>query len=268
MTFAMLGAVKAVDVVFYALLALAFAGGLFGGLKRAFKGFYIGVITVLAAMLLTSATIVPVRKLDVCQDLTSSLESSTSDWGQAFTTPIYIARDDNGAPVRNDKGEIEDFYVELGDGVRVSLKDAADAGLASKTKAKTALRLARRFVNEDNDGTSLARYAADALANLIIEVVTFVIYSVAIAVILVLLRVFVFKRMHDSDSLAIQLTDRILGALVAATVAMIVLLLALAIIRAALGTTAGSGKYFATAPGTGYLYMHNPMYQLLNKIFG
>ena len=76
MSLATLGAVKAVDIVFYVLLALAFAGGLFGGLKRAFKGFYIGVITVLAAMLLTSATIVPVRKLDVCQDLTSSLESS------------------------------------------------------------------------------------------------------------------------------------------------------------------------------------------------
>lgn len=258
----------AVDIVFYVLIGLAFIGGLFGGLKRAFKGFYIGVITVIFAIFLTGATIAPVRELDVCEDLTASLTESTSEWGEVYNMPIYIVRNEDGSPVLDKDGRIADFYVIVGDSTEVKLSDAASAGLASKAKAKTALRLATRFVNESNDGTSLAGIAADALASVIIEVVLFVIYGVGISLILVLLRIFVFGRMHDSDSVIIQVVDRVLGAVIAAALAMLVLLIILAIIRAVVGTGSATGNYFATAKGTGYLYLNNPTYQLLNKIFG
>ncbi len=255
------------DIALFVILGLAVICGLIGGLAKAFRGFYISVITVLAALLLVGVTVSPIVGTSLGQKLVGVFEKQTSGWGEAFSSEVHIQRDKDGKPVMDGKNFT--YYITVdrdGETVSVQLDKAAGEGLVDKAKSKLAIVLAQKFVNEENEGVALNSIAATALATLIFDIALFIIYCIVIAVLLSLVRK-IFKKMHDSESSGVKLVDRLLGMIVSAAVALLFVWLVLAILRSAAGSTK-AGEYLLNSPVVGVLYKNNPMFSIWNKIFG
>lgn len=262
----LLGAsIGAADIIVFVLLGLGLVLGAIGGLQRAFKGIFAAVTIILVALLLTGVTVDPISRSSMGTSLNGSLKGSAEGWGVVFTSPIYIAEAD-GQPITDDSGNFT-YCIEV-DGKMVSLEDAEGSKLVAKTKAKIAERLARRFVTQENSGkVTLAGYAADALTTLIFDIVLFVVYCIALGLLFFLLRK-LFGLMHRSDNIALRVTDRILGAVVATGLALITVLFIFAIIKSATPEGSKVAQFFENTPVAGALYNAQLLSPLLAKIFG
>lgn len=247
----LLSAASAIDIIFFAVLAIGFVAGFLGGLARALKGFFAGVFIVLTAILLVGALMTPLCNSAGARSIQSSIEKKTAGWGVVFTSPIYA--DDDGY-----------YLIAEVDGAErvVRLKDAGGDGLADKSKAALAQRLAKRFITPDNDGVSLAGIAARAITSVIVAVLAFIGFCLGLWLIFFILRR-IFRRIHRSDSGALGALDRLLGAAIGMFMALVFLLVVLAILRAC-----GVRGSIGTAPIIGYLFDHNPVRNIFSRVFG
>ncbi len=250
-----ISAVSYADIAFFVLVGLGLLGGLIGGLAKSFKGFYKSIAVILVSLLLVGVTLAPVCKIGFVDGLKQNLAQKTANWGIVFTEPIHIAEDGS-------------FYINVEfDGTmnKVKLEDAGGSGLVDRTKAKLAVWLAERFVTED--GQTLGDAGAGALTSLIVAVVLFILYSIALAIICSLLRR-AFKNMHSADSPAVRAVDRTLGALLSASLALVFILLVLAILHTLADTLPAMHEYLLNSPVVGYLYENNPIGSVFKSIFG
>ena len=256
---------SAADIVIIVILGIGLVLGAIGGIARAFKGVFAAAVIVVVSLLLVGVTMQPIQQGSLGTSLSNSLQKKTEGWGEAYTAPVYISRDGSGNPIMD--GENYTYYIKAQDGSSHALENAEGDGLVKKTKAKLAVRLARRFITEETEGQSLAGLAALAITTIILDIVLFIIYAIALGLIFFVLRL-ILKKVHRSDSLGVRVADRILGAILVTGLAFVFCLIVLAIIRAAAGEGGKVGTYMTSSPFAGYLYTHNPMSQLLQKIFG
>lgn len=279
-----ISAIAIADIIVIVVLALGFLIGLIGGSKKAFKGIFATLGIIMLSLLIVSVSVNPIVGL-AGGSLTSTFKEKAAGWGTAFTTEIYIAKADDGAPLKD--GDHYVYYINVvgEDGAKeqVMLEDAMGKGLVDKAKAKFAVMLAKRFIKpavkddpatpdkdetfEGTEGQSLADYAAEALTALIFDVILFVVYCIVLGLIFFLCRK-LLKHLRESESAGLRVLDRVIGMIVATALAMLTLLLVFAIIRAAAPAGSKVDVFFTSSGFAGLLYSNNPMYGFLMKIFG
>ncbi len=250
----LLSAVPYADIVFFVILGLGLLGGIFGGLAKALKGFFKSIAIILVSLLLVGATLAPICEIGAVKDMTASFSSKAEGWGAVFSEPIHIA--DDGS-----------YYIEVEyDGTinKIQLQNAGD-GFVEQSKAKFANWLAGRFI--EKDGQTLADACAKMLTSIIVSVIAFILYCIVLALLCWLLRK-IFKNMHDSDSGAVRIIDRTLGAIVATGLALLFILLVLAILHALAKTIPTVHEYLSSSKVCGFFYEHNPISTVFQSIFG
>lgn len=255
MTSILISAVSYADIVFFVILALGLLAGVLGGLARCFKGFFKTVAVILISILIVGATLAPISKLGFIESMTAKFESKTANWGVVFSEPVHIAED----------GSFYIFVEYDGTMNKVPLEDAGGSGLVDSAKGKLAVWLANRFVTED--GQTLGKASADMLTSLILAVVLFILYCIALGIICFILRK-VLKGAHRSESTAVRVADRVLGAILSTGLAFIFLLLALAILHALANVAPTMHDYLLNSPVCGFFYEHNPISNVFGRIFG
>lgn len=250
-------AISYADIAFFVILGLGLIGGLIGGLARAFKGFFKSIAIILISLLIVGVTVAPLCKIGFVQKMTSTFENKTSSWGEVFNRPVHIA--DDGS-----------YYIEVeydGTQNKVKLEDAGGSGLVDRSKAKFANWLAKRFITEENQGQTLGEAAANMLTTIIVAVIAFIVYCILLGILCWILRK-LLKPLHDSDNGAVRIVDRTLGAVVAAGLAFIFLLLALAILHTFANKIPVLEDHLTSSPVCGFFYEHNPISDVFAAIFG
>lgn len=250
-----ISAISYADIAFFVVLGLALLGGLIGGLAKSFKGLYKSIAVILISLLLVGATTAPICKIGFVQNMKNSFVDKTAGWGVVFSEPVHIA--DDGT-----------FYIITtydNTPTKVKLEDAGGSGLVDRTKGKIALWLADRFITED--GQSLGEAGATMLTTIIVSIAMFIIYCVVLAILCRILRK-AFKNMHSSDSSAVRIIDKTLGAVLSAFLALVFLMLVLAILHTLDKTIPAMSNYLTNSPVCGYFYNHNPISQVFQRIFG
>lgn len=256
MTLSIFAAVSYADIVFFVILILGIVGGIIGGVARALKGFFKTVAVLLFSLLLVGATLVPLCN-SVFRPVQKSFVKMASDWGVVFTEPVHVAKDGSYY-----------IYVDYDDTpTKMPLEHAEGSGLVSASKGRLALWLAKRFITKENSGMSLSEAAANMFTSIIVAVIAFIVYCLLLTLICWALRK-VFKRLHDSDSSAVRAADRILGALLAAALALLFILLVLGILHTVGKIAPPMDEYLRNSPVCGFLYSHNPIGTIFARIFG
>ncbi|MBD5092243.1 MAG: hypothetical protein HDT36_02535 [Clostridiales bacterium] len=257
MTFSILSATSYADIAFFVLLALGLVGGIIGGVAKALKGFYKSVAVILFSLLLVGATLTPLCNSKMFRPIKNSFTNMSSDWGVVFTEPIHIAKDGSYY-----------IYVEY-DGwpQKMPLESANGRGLVDASKGRLALWLAERFINEDNAGQSLSEAAANMFTSIIVAIISFIVYCILLTLLCFVLRR-IFKHLHESDSSVVRTLDRVLGALLAMTLALLFILLVLGILHTMGRIMPTIDEYLKNSVVCGYLYEHNPIGLIFARIFG
>ena len=148
---------------------------------------------------------------------------------------------------------------------KVKLEDASGSGLVDSAKGKLAVWLAERFITED--GQTLGKASADMLTSIIVSAALFVIYCILLGIICYILRK-IFKGMHNSDSSAIRIVDRVFGAVVSTGLAFVFILLVLAILHALARVIPTVHEYLQSSVICGFFYQNNPIGNIFGSIFG
>ncbi len=258
---ALLGAVEIADIIVFVVLGLGLVMGLIGGLAKAFKGIFATLSIILISLLLVGVTVSPISASSIGRSLSGAFEGATSGWGTAFTSTVYIAESD-GKPLKDGNDFV--YCVEV-DGEMVKLDSVGGEGLLGSLKGKMAVGLAKNFVNEENSGkVSLASFAANELTKIIFDIALFIIYCIVLALLFKLLGK-ASKKMQ-TGSTSVRVLDKVLGAVVAAGLALLTLLLVFAIIKLAAPAGSKVAQFFENANIAGVLYNKNPMAKMLTKL--
>ena len=105
------------------------------------------------------------------------------------------------------------------------------------------------------------------MSDIIVAVVMFVVYCLALGLVCWLLRK-IFAKMHTSDSKALVAVDRTFGAVISVAFAFVFILLALAILNALKDKIPAVDEALSSSTVCGYFYANNPVAKLFTKIFG
>ena len=238
------------DIALVALIALGLVLGLIRGAAKSFKGFFMAIAIILASLLIVGATFAKVREISVFNALDEKIVSSSQGWGDAFNKPLH--KDDDG-----------NFYIEVqqdGEMQQVPLSNV------DGIKGKIANFLATRFVTDE--GHSLGEVAADYITNLVVAIACFIVYCIALGLIVWLIRKLIFDKLHDSENKAVKWIDRILGALISAALSLVFVLVVFAIFHIFDSKMAVVTDYLKNSTICGYLYENNPISLVFSKIFG
>lgn len=134
-----ISAIAIADIIVIVVLALGFLIGLIGGSKKAFKGIFATLGIIMLSLLIVSVSVNPIVGL-AGGSLTSTFKEKAAGWGEVFTTEIYIAKSDDGAPLKD--GDNYVYYINVvgedGTSQQMMLEDATGKGLVDKAKAKLA----------------------------------------------------------------------------------------------------------------------------------
>lgn len=247
------------DIAFIVVLALAFILGMIRGLAKSFKGFFLTVAIVLISLLLISPTFEPVRNISVFEKMNVAITEKISA-SELLSTPIYVETSQN-----EDGTETRSFFVEItledGTTARTDLGTALGDGI----KAKFANWLAERFITED--GQTIGGVAGNFISDIIVSVIMFVVYCIALGLICWLIRL-LFRGMHTSNIGAIRFVDRSLGAVISVALTLVFVLVVLAIIAKAADENSVVNVYLTNSKICGYFYNNNPITKLWTSIFG
>ena len=257
MTFSILSATSYADIAFFVLLALGLIGGLIGGVAKALKGLYKNVAVILFSLLLVGATLTPLSNSAMFRPIKNSFTNMSSDWGVVFTEPVHIAKDGS-------------YYIVMeydGDFQKMPLESANGSGLVDASKGRLALWLAERFITKENQGQSLSEAAASMFTSIIVAIIAFIVYCILLTIVCFALRK-LFKHLHEADSSVVRTLDRVLGALLAMTLALLFILLVLGILHTMGRIMPTMDEYLKNSVVCGYLYEHNPIGLIFAKIFG
>lgn len=249
------------DIIFFVIIAAGLILGLIRGFSKSFKGFFLAIAILLISLLLLSATFAPIRDWGMFISMEESITDSIEDKTDLFARPIYMLID-------AETGEVTySIDIQLDDGTtqRVSLDDGIDNLSVESVKARFALWLADKFIEED--GQTLGEMGGIFIADCIVAGIVYIFYCVIFGLLGWLLRK-IFKNMRKSDNAALKTIDRIAGCIVSAGFACVFALLILAILYALRDKTGVVNEALANSPVCGPLYANNPISVLFKQIFG
>ena len=248
------------DIAFFVILALGLLLGILRGFSKSFKGFFLTIGIMLAALLILSPTFAKVREISVFQKMETSITEGIQGKSELLSEPIYVETDEEGKRT---------FFVDVTqDGVttRMELNDViAQSDMSGALKGKLTLWLADKFIYED--GQSIGGVAGTFVSDLIVAIVAYVVYCIALGLICWLLRK-IFAKMHDSDNKLLKALDRTCGAIVSTAFAAVFILLVLAILYALREKIEVVDTALRESKVCGYFYLNNPVAKLLTEIFG
>lgn len=249
------------DIAFFVILALGLLLGILRGFSKSFKGFFLTIGIMLAALLILSPTFAKVRDISVFQKMETSITSSIESKSDMLREPIYVET--------NAESGKRTFFVDVTtDGVttRTELKTVIDqGGASSKLKGEITLWLAEKFIYED--GQTIGAVAGSFVSDLLVAIIAYVVYCLVLGLICWLLRK-IFAKMHDSDSTLLKALDRTCGAIVSTAFAAVFILLVLAILYALRDKIQVVDSALRESKVCGYFYLNNPVAKLLTEIFG
>ncbi len=248
------------DIAFFVVVALGLILGVIRGFSKSFKGVFLSIAIMLSALLLITPTFDSVRNLDMFKNMESSITEKIESGDKIFSQKIFISTD-------SETGE-KKYYVEVSgeEGTsKVELENSMGDGLTSSLKGKFALWLAKTFITED--GQSVGGVAGTFVSDIIVAVIMFVVYCVALGLICWLLRK-IFAKMHTSESGALKAIDRIFGAIVSTAFALVFILVVLAILNALKDKLPTVDEALSSSTVCGYFYQNNPVAKLFTEIFG
>lgn len=248
------------DIAFFVVVALGLILGVIRGFSKSFKGVFLSIAIMLSALLLITPTFDSVRNLDMFKNMESSITEKIESGDKIYSQKIFISTD-------SETGE-KKYYVEVSgeEGTsKVELENSMGNGLTSSLKGKFALWLAKTFITED--GQSVGGVAGTFVSDIIVAVIMFVVYCVALGLICWLLRK-IFAKMHTSESGALKAIDRIFGAIVSTAFALVFILVVLAILNALKDKLPTVDEALSSSTVCGYFYQNNPVAKLFTEIFG
>lgn len=248
------------DIAFFVILALGLLLGILRGFSKSFKGFFLTIGIMLAALLILSPTFAKVREISVFDKMETSITEGIQGKSELLSEPIYVETDEEGKRT---------FYVDVTkDGVttRTDLETVIkNSDMSGKLKGQTTLWLAQKFIYED--GQSIGEVAGTFISDLIVAIVAYVVYCLALGLICWLLRK-IFAKMHDSDNKLLKALDRTCGAIVSTAFAAVFILLVLAILYALRDKIGVVDTALRDSKVCGYFYLNNPVAKLFTEIFG
>ena len=248
------------DIAFFVILALGLLLGILRGFSKSFKGFFLTIGIMLAALLILSPTFAKVREISVFQKMETSITQGIEKKSELLSQPIYVVTDEEGNRT---------FFVDVTqDGVteRVNLETViANSDMSGALKGKITLWLAQKFIYKD--GQSIGAVAGIFISDIVVAIVAYIAYCLALGLICWLLRK-IFAKMHDSDNKLLKALDRTCGAIVSTAFAAVFILLMLAILYALREKIEVVDNALRQSKVCGYFYLNNPVAKLLTEIFG
>ena len=122
------------DIAFFVILALGLLLGILRGFSKSFKGFFLTIGIMLAALLILSPTFAKVREISVFQKMETSITQGIEKKSELLSQPIYVVTDEEGNRT---------FFVDVTqDGVteRVNLETViANSDMSGALKGKLTL---------------------------------------------------------------------------------------------------------------------------------
>lgn len=237
------------DIAFFVIIALFALLGLIRGIAKSFKGFFLSVTIILCSLLLLGVTFEPARQTPAFEKLETTLIEASSSWGDAFNMPVTIG--DDGKYYVHVIVEGSDEYLQLKaiDGINGKIADW----------------LAGNFITEN--GQTLGGVAADVITSLVAAAALFLGYCIGFGIIAYIIRR-ITRKMHSSESATVKALDRVFGAIVAAALALVFILVVLAILAPLSDKIPTVHEYLINSPVCGFFYTNNPVAKVFAKIFG
>ena len=132
------------DIAFFVIIALGLILGIIRGFAKSFKGFFLTIAIMLAALLLIAPTFDKVRNLDVFVNMDNSISAKFESGNVIFSTPINVRVD-------AETGE-KSYWVSVTTDEGTSeqpLESSMGNDLTSSLKGKFAVWLAKTFITDD-----------------------------------------------------------------------------------------------------------------------
>ncbi len=243
------------DIAFFVILALGLLLGILRGFSKSFKGFFLTIGIMLAALLILSPTFAKVREISVFDKMETSITQGIEKKSELLSQPIYVVTDEEGKRT---------FYVDATKETTLE-QVIADSDISGALKGKITLWLAQKFIYED--GQSIGAVAGTFVSDIIVAIIAYIVYCLALGLICWLLRK-IFAKMHTSDNKLLKALDRTCGAIVSTAFAAVFILLVLAILYALREKLGSVDSALRQSKVCGYFYLNNPVAKLLTEIFG
>ncbi len=243
------------DIAFFVILALGLLLGILRGFSKSFKGFFLTIGIMLAALLILSPTFAKVREISVFDKMETSITQGIEKKSELLSQPIYVVTDEEGKRT---------FYVDATKETTLE-QVIADSDISGALKGKITLWLAQKFIYED--GQSIGAVAGTFVSDIIVAIIAYIVYCLALGLICWLLRK-IFAKMHKSDNKLLKALDRTCGAIVSTAFAAVFILLVLAILYALREKLGSVDSALRQSKVCGYFYLNNPVAKLLTEIFG
>lgn len=243
------------DIAFFVILALGLLLGILRGFSKSFKGFFLTIGIMLAALLILSPTFAKVREISVFDKMETSITQGIEKKSELLSQPIYVVTDEEGKRT---------FYVDATKETTLE-QVIADSDMSGALKGKITLWLAQKFIYED--GQSIGAVAGTFVSDIIVAIIAYIVYCLALGLICWLLRK-IFAKMRNSNSTLLKAIDRTCGAIVSTAFAAVFILLVLAILYALREKLGSVDTALRESKVCGYFYLNNPVAKLLTEIFG
>lgn len=248
------------DIAFFVIVALGLILGIIRGFSKSFKGFFLTIAIMLAALLLISPTFAKVRNLEVFVNMDNSISAKFESKNAIFAQPIYVRVN----PETGEKSYWVSVTTEEGT-TEQPLESSMGSDFTSSIKGKFAVWLAKTFITDD--GQTIGGVAGTFVSDIIVAVIMFVVYCLALWLICWLLRK-IFAKMHTSESKALVAIDRTFGGIISTAFAFVFILLVLAILNELKDKIPTVDQALSSSTVCGYFYVNNPVAKLFTKIFG
>ena len=248
------------DIAFFVIIALGLILGIIRGFAKSFKGFFLTIAIMLAALLLIAPTFDKVRNLDVFVNMDNSISAKFESGNVIFSTPINVRVD-------AETGE-KSYWVSVTTDEGTSeqpLESSMGNDLTSSLKGKFAVWLAKTFIQED--GQTIGGVAGAFASDIIVAVIMFIVYCLAFWLVCFLLRK-IFAGMRNSQSKALKAIDSVFGGIISLAFAFVFALIVLAILNALQDKIPTVHAYLTSSKICGYFYLNNPISTLFHRIFG
>ena len=232
------------DVALIAILVLFTLLGVARGFGKSMKGFFMTVTIIFVSLLLMGLLHGTVMESSLGQGLMGTLEGASKGWGVEFNEVIYA--DDGGTR-----------YLLI-DGARQNLSEMGIKGMIANW-------LAGLFVAEYGV-QSLAGLCVYNISSLVISAGLFVASCIVLSILCSIIKGMT-KGMHDSESKAVRVTDRVLGGAVGLVVSAVFVMVVLAILKAVEDKVPMVVEYINQSTVCKFFYDLNPIGKVLADIF-
>lgn len=247
------------EIAFFAILAIGLILGLVRGFSKSFQGIILSLAIILCSVLLITPTFAKVRSLDMFTSLENTVTEKVEGSADIFALPITVSEDGYG-----NRAYWATVQVD-GSAQLVELENAMGTDMTSSMKGQLALWLAERFITQN--GQTVGSVAGVFVCDIVVMVVMFIVYCIALHFICHILRK-IFSKMHSSNSEFVRGLDRTAGAIISTAFAFVFILVVLAIIYALRDKIPEIDTMISSTKVCGSIYQSNPIATLFTEIFG